>query len=66
MGSHFTVARSLELRTVPALFDVMGQESADEGDVVRTNVLSNLYTDFLTNWLYSATIQLSYNDNPPP
>jgi hypothetical protein len=66
MGSHFTVARNLELRTVPALFDVMGQESADEGDVVRTNVLSNLYTDFLTNWLYSATIQLSYSGNPPP
>jgi hypothetical protein len=66
MESHFTMAHNLELRTVPALFDVTRSDLADDGNIVRNNVLSNFYTDFHTNWLYSATIQLSYSGNPPP
>lgn len=57
--------RSLEIRNVPLVFETQKQMSATGGDPVSASVISNLYTHLSTNWLYTATIQLTLNGSQP-
>ena len=58
--------RALELRTVPYLYEITTSNSPDWGDQGAAQVLENLYSNMNTNWMYSATIQLSLNGSQPP
>lgn len=61
-----TVARGLELREIPVLFEVDEYVDPDRGNVRAAGVLSNLFTKLSTNWMYSAIIQLALNGSQPP
>ena len=66
--SSVTLPRFLELRTIPTLITAYSNDPTGLNDGVDTagaSVLSNLYGQLKTNWLYSAIIQMSLNGAQP-
>lgn len=58
------VDRRLELRDVPFVYET-AQQISTHGNPLGMTVVKNLYTHLSTNWLYSATLQLTHNARQP-
>jgi hypothetical protein len=61
------ITPGLELRTTPFYWDgqyVYYEDGVDSS--LEALILSNVYTDLSTNWMYTATIQLALNGLEPP
>ncbi|KAL9115454.1 MAG: hypothetical protein Q9227_000775 [Pyrenula ochraceoflavens] len=59
-------SRTYELRTVPQYYEYQGAPSGvHAGDSSESQVTRNVYGNLLTNWIYSATLQLTLNDLKP-
>lgn len=56
--------RGLELRQVPYLYKF--DPSSSMGGYSNSQIISELFTNFSTNWLYSATLQLTMGGSQPP
>lgn len=61
----FITNRSLELRQVPHLFEVLYDFTSSEGYVTWRDVIQRTYENSTTNWLYTATIQLTLGGPEP-
>ncbi|KAL1641395.1 hypothetical protein SLS58_006096 [Diplodia intermedia] len=59
------IPRHLELRTVPFLFETDRQISVHEDNPEKGQVITNLFKNLSTNWMYGATIQLALNGTEP-
>lgn len=60
-----SVPPSLQLRQIPHVFLGEISPSVHGGDLVAAQALGRLYTNLMTNWMYSAAIQLSLNGSEP-
>lgn len=58
--------RDLELRLIPFLYHETVDEFTDQAGVSRARFISKFYDNFATNWLNSATLQLTTNGSQPP
>lgn len=66
--SSVSLPRELELRTISTLITAVSNDPTGLYDGVNTaeaSVLSTLYGQLETNWLYSAIIQMSLNGTQP-
>lgn len=65
VSQQMTIEREIELRSVPSLFqtEYISPLMFELGS--RTQILKNMYTDFATNWMYGATVQLTLNGSEP-
>ncbi|KAF2144855.1 uncharacterized protein K452DRAFT_343342 [Aplosporella prunicola CBS 121167] len=66
-----TINRSFGLRQLPFLYTTTAMESMVDsetyaGPTHTAEILAQVFTNPTTNWLYSATIQLSLNGSQPP
>ena len=61
----FVTNRSLELRQVPHLFEVIYDFSDTDGYLTWQEVIQRTYENSTTNWLYTATIQLTLGGPEP-
>ncbi|OJD31470.1 uncharacterized protein BKCO1_4800063 [Diplodia corticola] len=57
--------RDLEIRDIPLVYKMFSQQ-AWNSDLTPISVLANIYTHLTTNWLYSATLQLTLGARQPP
>lgn len=57
------IPRQLELRIVPEIFVVPSRQSFT--DTILPSVIKAVYGNFLTSWLYGATVELAYNATTP-
>lgn len=62
--SSMAVPRTLELRQIPFL-DTVDFSSYVETTWAAAGILSTLFTNLSTNWMYSAIFQLSLNGSEP-
>jgi hypothetical protein len=63
-----TVMRSMELRTVPAIFTVGNRSTPSASNIEANNsegVLTNIFDNLLTSWLFSSVNEGVYNSTPP-
>lgn len=63
-----TMARSMELRTVPAIFTVGNRTTSSASNIEATNsegVLTNIFDNMLTSWLFASVNEGVYNSTSP-
>jgi hypothetical protein len=59
--------RKLEIRQVPRIDQTEYTTlDPDSGTLWASGILNNLYTNLSTNWMYTATIQITLNGSQPP
>jgi hypothetical protein len=66
LSQIINLQNSLELRTVPILFDAARTSAGVKSDPTKTTLLNTVYGNFLTSWLYSAAVEISQNASTPP
>ena len=59
------LARSFEPRSEPHMYFFVTGTAMGEGDPTGQTTLASFYGNLSTNWLYSATLELTYNGSEP-
>lgn len=63
---NITVLRTAELRSVPAIFTVVSPPTPEDETKISEGVLSNIFENSLTSWMFSSVNEGVYNSTPPP
>lgn len=66
LNTTISLTNSLELRTVPVLFDAARISAGVKNDPIIITILNIVYGNFLTSWLYGAAVEMSQNASTPP
>ena len=60
-----SLLRSFEPRSEPHIYFWVTGDAMGEGDPTGQTTLASFYGNLSTNWLYSATLELTYNGSEP-
>lgn len=62
------IPRQLELRTVPSisLQDMRFNPNGGSPYASKAGILDQMYSDFITGWLYTATVEITQGSQVPP